>query len=78
MLNGGAVPINYRLTAASWPGQPAANDRLNAFGSAHSGGCYMVFCDSSVRFLTLESTSEQPTLVLYLRPNDGNVINNPQ
>jgi prepilin-type N-terminal cleavage/methylation domain-containing protein len=78
VLNGGAVPINYRLTAASWPGQPAANDRLNAFGSAHSGGCYMVFCDSSVRFLTLESTSDQPTLVLYLRPNDGNVINNPQ
>jgi hypothetical protein len=38
----------------------------------------MVFLDGSVRFLTLESTSDQPTLVLYLRPNDGKYIDSQQ
>ena len=78
VLCGGAVPINYQLTAVANPGSPSANDRLNAFGSAHSGGCNMVFIDGSVRFLTLESTADLPTFVLYLRPNDGNVIGNQQ
>ncbi|MFM7206526.1 MAG: DUF1559 domain-containing protein [Planctomycetaceae bacterium] len=78
VLCGGAVPINYMLTSVANPGSPSANDRLNAFGSAHSGGCNMVFLDGSVRFLTLESTADLPTLVLYLRPNDGNVIGNIQ
>lgn len=74
VLCGGAVPINYQLTSVSSAGSSAANDRLNAFGSGHSGGCNMVFLDGSVRFLTLESTADLPTFVLYLRPNDGNVI----
>jgi prepilin-type N-terminal cleavage/methylation domain-containing protein/prepilin-type processing-associated H-X9-DG protein len=74
VLCGGAVPINYKLTSVANPGSPAANDRLNAFGSSHSGGCNMVFLDGSVRFLTLEDTADLPTFVLYLRPNDGNVI----
>ena len=78
VLNGGAVPINYKLSSVANPGSPTADDRLNAFGSGHSGGCSMVFLDGSVRFLTLESTSDQPTLVLYLRPNDGKYIDSQQ
>ena len=74
VLNGGAVPINFRLTTVTNFGSPAASNRLNAFGSGHTGGCYMVFCDGSVRFLTLESTSDQPTLTLYLRRDDQKTI----
>jgi prepilin-type processing-associated H-X9-DG protein len=74
VLCGGAVPINYRLSAVASPGSPSGNDRLNAFGSSHSGGCNMVFLDGSVRFLTLQNSSDVPTLALYLRPNDGTII----
>ena len=74
VLNGGAVPINYKLPSVTNAGSSAANDRLNAFGSGHSGGCSMVFLDGSVRFLTLENTSDLPMFVLYLRPNDGKHI----
>jgi prepilin-type N-terminal cleavage/methylation domain-containing protein/prepilin-type processing-associated H-X9-DG protein len=76
LLNGGSAPINYRLaTRTAWN---SAYDRLTAFGSGHSGGCYMVFCDGSVRFLTLVTTAELPTLVQYLRRSDGRVIQNLQ
>jgi hypothetical protein len=34
----------------------------------------MVFLDGSVRFLTLQNSSDVPTLALYLRPNDGTII----
>lgn len=78
VLCGGAVPINYKLSSATKAGTSTANDRLNAFGSGHRGGCNMVFLDGSVRFLTLESTSDLPTLVLYLRPNDAKGIPNLQ
>jgi len=78
VLNGGAVPINFRLSSATTVGSPAANNRLNAFGSGHRGGCSMAYCDGAVRFLTLESTSDQPTLVLYLRRSDQQVIANQQ
>jgi prepilin-type processing-associated H-X9-DG protein len=78
VLCGGAAPINFRLSAFANFGSPAASNRLNAFGSDHSGGCLMVFCDGSVRFLTLENTSDLSTLVLYLRRADAQVINNLQ
>ncbi|MEI7781347.1 MAG: DUF1559 domain-containing protein [Planctomycetota bacterium] len=78
VLNGGKVPINFRLSSVANFGSLAASNRLNAFGSGHPGGCLMAYCDGAVRFLTLESTADLPTLVLYLRRDDQKVITDQQ
>ena len=78
VLNGGAVPINFRLSSVTAIGSPAADNRLNAFGSDHPGGCLMAYCDGSVRFLTLQNTSDLPMLQRYLKCNDGQVIQDQQ
>ena len=65
------VPINYAMTSAAKTEQ---DKRLNAFGSAHDGGAYFVWCDGSVRMLTLEGTSDLSVLQLLCRPNDGQTV----
>jgi prepilin-type N-terminal cleavage/methylation domain-containing protein/prepilin-type processing-associated H-X9-DG protein len=65
------VPINFMMSSSSRSQQ---DQRLNAFGSAHDGGCYFVWCDGSVRMLTLESTSDLGVFQLLCRPSDGETV----
>jgi len=66
-----SVPINFRMTANTRPQQ---DQRLNAFGSGHGTGAFFVWCDGSVRLLTLESTADLTLLQLLSRPNDGQAV----
>ncbi len=68
------VPINYTMASASSTEQ---DKRLNAFGSGHGDGAFFVWCDGSVRQLSLNSTATLPTFQLLCRPNDGQVITGP-
>jgi prepilin-type N-terminal cleavage/methylation domain-containing protein/prepilin-type processing-associated H-X9-DG protein len=73
------VPNNFLLAPGTAIGSPAYNEdnRVNAFGSGHSGGSNFVFCDGSVRFLTMNSTSDLPTFQALSTPRGGEVVTLP-
>jgi prepilin-type N-terminal cleavage/methylation domain-containing protein len=66
-----SVPINYMMTSTS---QTEQDKRLNAFGSGHGDGAFFVWCDGSVRQLSLNSTASLSLFQLLCRPNDGQAI----
>jgi hypothetical protein len=50
---GTGVPINYRIrSCADFNDQLRYDDRINAFGSMHTGGCNVTLTDGAVRFLS--------------------------
>lgn len=50
---GTGVPINYRIRNCSeFNDQLRYDDRINAFGSMHTGGCNVTLTDGAVRFLS--------------------------
>ncbi len=59
-----AVPVNFVLPAGTKTGSPnfVEDDRLCAFGSAHSGGANFTMADGSVRFFSLTSNTDLPLL----------------
>ena len=76
------APVNFRL-AQNFANRslltPPANSatafqayydqRLNAFGSAHPGGAFFLFCDAGVRFIWEDA---DPSIMNALSTRDGN------
>lgn len=74
-LLGTSVPINFKLPSpTSVVTQALFDDRINAFGSAHSGGANFAMADGSVRFIR-ESLSPLTFRSLGTRAG-GEVIGN--
>ena len=75
-LAGALEPINYQLPAGSGPNPSYAltDKKFSSFSSAHPGGCNMSMGDGSVRFLTLTTTGDLPTLQDLAIRNDGRVV----
>lgn len=50
---GTGVPINYRIRNCAEFADPLRyDDRINAFGSMHTGGCNIALTDGSIRFIS--------------------------
>jgi prepilin-type processing-associated H-X9-DG protein len=73
------VPLNYQLAPGTPIGSPAFNEdnRVCAFGSGHTNGANFVFCDGSVRFLTLGSAGDLPTYQALSTRAGGEVVPTP-
>ncbi len=69
-----SVPINYRLPANTTITQPLFDDRINAFGSGHTGGANFAFGDGSVHFIR-DSVSTLTFRALGTR-SGGEVVGN--
>jgi prepilin-type N-terminal cleavage/methylation domain-containing protein/prepilin-type processing-associated H-X9-DG protein len=73
------VPVNYTLPSGTKVGAPAfpEDNRVCAFGSAHTGGANFAFCDGSVRFLTLTHNTDLPLLQALGTWRGGEVVSLP-
>jgi prepilin-type N-terminal cleavage/methylation domain-containing protein/prepilin-type processing-associated H-X9-DG protein len=72
------VPVNYLCPPGSNPNSFLVTDpRVCAFGSGHANGANFLFCDGSVRFVTLTSTADLPTLQALSTRHGGEVTSAP-
>jgi prepilin-type processing-associated H-X9-DG protein len=73
------VPVNFQLAVGTPTGSAPFNEdnRICAFGSAHSGGANFCMADGSVRFLALVSNADLPVLQALSTRSNGEVANVP-
>jgi prepilin-type processing-associated H-X9-DG protein len=72
------VPVNYLCPAGSNPNSFLVTDpRVSAFGSGHTNGANFAFCDGSVRFLTMASTGDLPTVQALSTRAGGEAVATP-
>jgi len=68
------APLNYLCPVGSSPSSFAVTDpRVAAFGSGHTGGANFVYCDGSVRFMSLTGNSDLPTYQALSTRSGGEV-----
>jgi prepilin-type processing-associated H-X9-DG protein len=74
------TPVNYTLPPGTVTGSPnyVEDNRINSFGSQHTGGANFAMGDGSVHFFALTSNSDWPVLQALGTRAGGEVVTVPQ
>jgi prepilin-type N-terminal cleavage/methylation domain-containing protein/prepilin-type processing-associated H-X9-DG protein len=74
------TPVNYTLPAGTVTGSPnyPEDNRINSFGSQHTGGANFAMADGSVHFFSFTSNSDLPVFQALGTRAGGEVVTVPQ